>query len=740
VGKLKITRPKKCRLTIEEAEELLDISYYNDKGGFQALCPAHPDEKASLSVDPDHDDYALFYCHAGCGFDEIMTALGELQRDAVPKSKQNGEARPKNKSRPKRDIVLYPRDYLDDRWVKQYIYHDEGGALLYRVIRTKDKKGFPQHRWDPGANGGYGGWLGGLDGIETVPYRLMALKDADTVHIVEGEKDVERCMSYNITATCNSGGAANWKPHLAKWFVGKNCIIVPDQDEAGTKWCKNVIASLWGKANSIGILTLPNPDKKPGWDFSDWADLMDQMCASVEQEFGHLLESDAFQKVTEAPQTKIDKYRNRVAELVEQNGNIFLLGKEVWRVKVVDRRISLSTINVGELKVPDEYRMEFYSALDEAGRRWGKGEFTIETIVDPYGTQCNYRFSDKGIIRSYVPVPVEQETDALVMEWLHMTFGANKQKIDFMLDWMAVWSHTNYLKLPTIVLTGARNAGKGTIERFVRNLYSPPERGNTALYWAVQRFEQNYSGWATAKQLVLDETDLNKKQLYEKVKHLAGGDYLHYNEKYMPSCMVRNNVAVMIISNDIFPLYLAKPELDCTPYFNQFFFHHSVLNPKKLPYGNDIDQRLAAQAGYFVRNTLRKRYEDWLNRRGKFQNRHKNRYQIECPLTPEFILQLDEAGGELDQFCLDLLDRILRDQTDDWQDGKPVYWYIPQNVTDEINTIVYGKPKFRARAVTDWMIKHNKINTNRTSVRVDGRPICAYRIRDDVVDQYYDPQ
>jgi len=46
-------------------------------GGFQAQCPAHPDEKRkrALSVSLGRDGRQLLHCHAGCGFDEVRSAL-----------------------------------------------------------------------------------------------------------------------------------------------------------------------------------------------------------------------------------------------------------------------------------------------------------------------------------------------------------------------------------------------------------------------------------------------------------------------------------------------------------------------------------------------------------------------------------------------------------------------------------------------------------------------------------------
>jgi len=46
------------------------------RSGWQARCPAHHDDRASLSITKGDDDRALVHCHAGCSVLEICHALG----------------------------------------------------------------------------------------------------------------------------------------------------------------------------------------------------------------------------------------------------------------------------------------------------------------------------------------------------------------------------------------------------------------------------------------------------------------------------------------------------------------------------------------------------------------------------------------------------------------------------------------------------------------------------------------
>jgi hypothetical protein len=47
--------------------------------GWQARCPSHDDQRASLSVGEGGDGRALLHCHAGCDLEDVLRAL-DLER------------------------------------------------------------------------------------------------------------------------------------------------------------------------------------------------------------------------------------------------------------------------------------------------------------------------------------------------------------------------------------------------------------------------------------------------------------------------------------------------------------------------------------------------------------------------------------------------------------------------------------------------------------------------------------
>ncbi len=212
-----------------------------------ARCPAHDDEKASLSLSRGDDGRVLMYCHAGCAIEEICSTLGIKTRDLFPK--QNG----------KKEIVA------------TYDYRDGVGNLVYQTVRMHPKD-FRQRRADPDKPGS---WLWNMKGVSPLPYRLpellVAIERDEVIFIVEGEKDVLNLVSLGLPATCNHGGAGKWKEEHSKWFPeGASVVILPDNDDPGRDHATKVARQLSKQGCKIKVMELPG--LPPKGDVSDWLD------------------------------------------------------------------------------------------------------------------------------------------------------------------------------------------------------------------------------------------------------------------------------------------------------------------------------------------------------------------------------------------------------------------------------------------------------------------------------------
>jgi hypothetical protein len=169
-------------------------------------CPAHDDDRPSLSIAEGDDGRALLICYAGCPTTDVVEALGLTMAD------------------------LFVTGSKGDAIVQSYVYTDEDDRPLFRVLRTFPK-GFTQERWDPKSET----WRDRLLQTRRVPYHLSKLLAADSVWVVEGEKDVETMELAGEVATTVPGGAQGWKPEFAPLFRGKTVAFIVDKDPPDKK-------------------------------------------------------------------------------------------------------------------------------------------------------------------------------------------------------------------------------------------------------------------------------------------------------------------------------------------------------------------------------------------------------------------------------------------------------------------------------------------------------------------------
>ena len=155
------------------------------------------------------------------------------------------------------------------RVVATFQYRDEDGELLFEVDRQEwikngeRAKSFPQYKIVDGKR------LKSKLDARRVIYRLPEiLASSGTVIIAEGEKAVHALLERGFNATCNDEGAHRWDKCHSASLEGRDCLILPDNDDAGQVHASKVAASLKDYAKSIRILDLPDLAHKG--DAFDW--------------------------------------------------------------------------------------------------------------------------------------------------------------------------------------------------------------------------------------------------------------------------------------------------------------------------------------------------------------------------------------------------------------------------------------------------------------------------------------
>ncbi len=204
-----------------------------------ACCPAHDDRTPSLNIRTGKDGRLLWHCHAGCDQIAVRDALetvGAIEK-FIPWD-------------PKTAKKAFPESYPCPR---THIYRAADGKPSYLVKRQLEKNGgktFRQFHIRAGEV------TKGMEGVTRLPYQLHLIKDQTHIFIVEGEQSADALIKHGYAATCNSGGAGNWKQELNEHFHNKHVTLIPDNDDPGRKHAKQVAEQLQGIAQTITIANL----------------------------------------------------------------------------------------------------------------------------------------------------------------------------------------------------------------------------------------------------------------------------------------------------------------------------------------------------------------------------------------------------------------------------------------------------------------------------------------------------
>ena len=253
---------------------------------WQALCPAHDDRNPSLAVAEGSDGRVLLKCHAGCTVEAICAALGLRVADLMPADSADVDKTPGNPGEkrvvststaksnkiyrsPDDAVAVLERQFGESS--RSWIYHDAQDEPAGLVIRWDTPRGKVIR---PVARNGEGWVVGGMPEPRPL-YRLPELAGARRVYVTEGEKAAEAPRSIGLIATTSPHGSksaekADWTP-----LAGKEIIILPDNDVAGTEYAKDVVTILGRLKPAPRTNVLELPDLPEGGDVFDWLEQRD---------------------------------------------------------------------------------------------------------------------------------------------------------------------------------------------------------------------------------------------------------------------------------------------------------------------------------------------------------------------------------------------------------------------------------------------------------------------------------
>lgn len=229
---------------------------YGDKA--QCKCPAHDDKQASLTISKGRK-CTVFYCHAGCRVDDILTAAGIAKKDTYYDSEPyKTKWRAFVEGREKRKIEAV------------YNYVSLNGSYAFTKIRLEGKKiiygMLKNDRFTPGLGHdkprkAYKAIYGSVQALN------KAISEGKPIFIPEGEKDCNTLTKQGYTAF-TYGGSNDWQADFAALVKGAEVYILADNDDPGRRVAETILNDVQAFAKSAKII-VPMPDT-PKADITDY--------------------------------------------------------------------------------------------------------------------------------------------------------------------------------------------------------------------------------------------------------------------------------------------------------------------------------------------------------------------------------------------------------------------------------------------------------------------------------------
>lgn len=229
---------------------------YGDKA--QCKCPAHDDKQASLTISKGRK-CTVFYCHAGCRVDDILTAAGIAKKDTYYDSEP---------------YKTKWRDFVEGREKRKieavYNYVSLNGSYAFTKIRLEGKKiiygMLKNDRFTPGLGHdkprkAYKAIYGSVQALN------KAISEGKPIFIPEGEKDCNTLTKQGYTAF-TYGGSNDWQADFAALVKGAEVYILADNDDPGRRVAETILNDVQAFAKSAKII-VPMPDT-PKADITDY--------------------------------------------------------------------------------------------------------------------------------------------------------------------------------------------------------------------------------------------------------------------------------------------------------------------------------------------------------------------------------------------------------------------------------------------------------------------------------------
>lgn len=318
--------------------------------------------------------------------------------------------------------------------VAEYIYKDEEGNPLYKVIRFEPKS-FAQAKYDNG------NWVFKMAGVRYVLYNLPNVIKSDVVYFVEGEKDADNLNKIGLVATTTVSGASSYAKRAeeySKYLKDKTIYVVPDNDKAGYQYAESIKKSLIGLSKEVKILKIVDEIK----DFKEKGDISDVIAKYGKEKTLEILENLKVEKVEKKEKKK--KEECVYAEDYEINEENILSVDTMEKLYQVETQDMEKFIDIyGNVKkFCKNFRITGFDKVYKMYKE-AKREVYISTgntlmfpeLTDKVFKTNKYEINSEGYIYEVIPnigkVLVSYQAIVPIEKYINLETGLEKIKIAF---------------------------------------------------------------------------------------------------------------------------------------------------------------------------------------------------------------------------------------------------------------------------------------------------------------------
>ena len=400
-------------------------------------------------------------------------------------------------------------------------------------------------------------------------------------------------------------------------------------------------------------------------------------------------------------------------ELNKQVENFYYLGKDIYEMGIAEDKFFLTK---------NSEKNFFYTIGAESKERQESSlknliknkRLRTLTRVDYVGNpDTNASYYSVNLLDGLVTVniaAIRQDVidNNFIEDYLSSTFGMYK---DFIKQYLAMYVFTNYTQLPTLVLYGPRGSSKTTFAGMVADIYP-------SLYLDWTGEPGSFTQECEKKLLIIEENLIDEKSQYKTLKKYTGQEELMVNKKYQPEYMVKNNVNIILVSNEMIPLYVEKTEMPTDPTNNQFFVWE-FKQLKTLADGT-FRNKLKERLGNYIRTELKTVFNGI--------NKNYTRYGIQVPITTYEQELFDNNTTNIEAQADLVLEKIENRESSFFPDEEPYELYrkgyLPVTLVEE-----YAKGGIHPNTIIKNLKKRNKIEHKAIRKIIKDKKFTCYKLK-----------